>query len=239
MRIHSAFDDIYSAAMPDKDETSPFGVHVERFPLKGNNYRMFATMPNGEPRAHQMEYSVHPETKSLKFQETRHDSRSPEKDRGMAQWTMHDYAHMYHPDYHEHDPRYDEPRKEVPKGPTKFYHGTTVANVTHILPANQHGGQVVFPDVTDKDYAYASTKPEDAWDYAEKAWNNDDEGRRPRVYEVRPMGGMKHVEEDPQHDAQGNHRFNNLNDFRSKKGWKVVREVAMPESMGDPEEWDR
>jgi hypothetical protein len=200
---------------------------------------MFATMPNGEARAHMMNYSVHPETKSMKFQDTIHSRHSPESDRGLAEQTLRDYVHQYHPGYHRHDPKYDEPRKSVPSGPSKFYHGTTVPGVTHILPADQHHDHVVFPGVTDTSYSYASTKPEDAWDYAEKAWNADNEGRRPRVYEVRPMGGMKHVEEDPQHDEQGKHRFNNQNDFRSKKGWKVVREVPMPEHMGDPEEWDR
>lgn len=242
-RISSALDDIFIQSAgegPDKDETSPSGVHVERFPLEGNNYRMFATMPEGEARGHMMEYSVHPKTKSLKFQKTHHSQNSTKSDQSMAHETMRGFAHDFHPGFHTHNPKYDDEHSPVPTGPNKFYHGTTVSHVTHILPADQHKQQITFPSDTDTSYAYASTKPDDAWDYAKKSWENDDEvNRRPRVYEVRPVGGNRHVEEDPQYDENGKHRFNLSNDFRSKKGWKVVREVPMPEYMGDPEDWEQ
>lgn len=97
---------------------------------------------------------------------------------------------------------------------------------------------MTFPSDTDKNYAYATTNPDDAWDYADKAWNSTDSGR-PRVYEVKPIGGMRHVEEDPRARSDGSPRFNNANDYRSRKGWQVVRELPMPEHRGDPEEWDR
>lgn len=115
-----------------------------------------------------------------------------------------------------------------------YYHGTTVPDVTHILPADQHGGHVTFPHDTSPSHAYATTNEDDAWDYAEKAFHAADRGH-PRVYRVEPMG---HVEKDPEEDEHGNWRNGvNRGDVRSPHGFKVLHEVPMPEHLGTPEDW--
>lgn len=115
-----------------------------------------------------------------------------------------------------------------------YYHGTTVPDVTHILPADQHGKHVTFPHDTSRAHAYATTSEDDAWDYAEKAYHAADRGH-PRVYRVEPMG---HVEKDPTEDERGNWRCGvNSGDVRSPHGFKVLHEMPMPESMGTPEDW--
>lgn len=125
------------------------------------------------------------------------------------------------------------PSRRVAEGPA-YYHGTTVPDVTHILPAEQHGGHVTFPHDTSRAHAYATTNEDDAWDYAEKAFHAADRGH-PRVYRVEPMG---HVEKDPDEDEHGNWRSGvNDGDVRSPHGFKVLHEMPMPEHMGTPEDW--
>lgn len=104
-----------------------------------------------------------------------------------------------------------------------------------VLPAAQHGGHVTFNHDTDPNHAYA-TGEDSAWDYAEKAhaWtvNRMDRGPFPvpRVYQVEPVH-PESVEEDPQG------RGNNDDDVRSPHGFRVLREVPMPEHMGEPDDW--
>jgi hypothetical protein len=218
---------------PLHEETSPFGYHIKHYDIGERNHRVFVTDPGGKPDAHRIDYKITPQNR-IKF----YNYHGPEEN-GMAHQTAKDYVRaVWHPELEEHGPEHD-PHAGPPKEDQKFYHGTTVPNVKKILPANAHKGHVVFPGDTSLEHAYATTKHDDAWDYAEKAWSGDPHQRRPRVYEVKPIGGLKHVEEDPRFTESGRTRSNNANDYRSKKGWHVVREVPMPEHMGDPEDWDR
>ena len=218
---------------PLHEETSPFGYHVKHYDIGERNHRVFVTEPGGKPDEHRIDYKITPENR-VKF----HEYSGPQE-HGMAHQTAKDYIRaVWHPGLEEHGPEHD-PHAGPPKTEEKFYHGTTVPNVKKILPANVHKGHVVFPGDTSTEHAYATTKHDDAWNYAEKAWSGDPHQRRPRVYEVKPIGGLKHVEEDPRFTETGRSRSNNANDYRSKKGWHVVREVPMPEHMGDPEDWDR
>jgi hypothetical protein len=124
--------------------------------------------------------------------------------------------------------------------PDTYFHGTSVPNVTHILPATHHDEGVIYGE-TDPHYAYATHKLADAWDYAADAHAHADyhgkgDGRRPRVYEVRPMhGDRSHVEVDPNYDPVHNYRRDvNPGDRRSKVGWEVVREVKkLPKFLHD------
>lgn len=116
---------------------------------------------------------------------------------------------------------------------TRYYHGTTVPHLRFVRPAGPCG-RVTFPSDTDRRYAYATTSVEDAWFYAEKAWGARSTGI-PRVYEVEPTGP---VEDDPTEDERGYPRSNFASDVRSREGWAVKREIPMPESMGDPEDWE-
>lgn len=123
----------------------------------------------------------------------------------------------------------------------QFFHGTAgdptiggLAKDPVISPANQRSwGTVTFPSDTDPDYAYATTDESSAWAYAEKAWGTRAAGI-PRVFQVDPLG--EH-EEDPAYDQRGASRSNYQGDRRSKAGWRVVREIPMPEHMGKPEDW--
>lgn len=118
-------------------------------------------------------------------------------------------------------------------GPQFLFHGTVAplkeGDVVH--PAGS--GRATFPHETDRRYAYATQKPGDAWDYAEKAWSAGDSGI-PHVYRVEPLG---RVSKDPLVDKAGRSRGNFMGDRRSKHGFRVVGEEPMPEHMGDPEDW--
>lgn len=212
--------------------------------LGDGNHRILAQEPNhpdypelGQGRHHRIDYKI---VHGNVLKPTGYNSRA-ENNPGIRA-ALHSFMHETHPKHEEYDPQHHDPRPaEVPKTktPPKYYHGTVHENLTHVHPATKHGGPVSFASDTDKDYAYASTSHDDAWNYAQKVWAGDDHGRRPRVYEVKPIGGHKHVEVDPQFDDHGRSRGNYAQDFRSKRGWKVVREMPMPDHMGDPEEWDR
>lgn len=115
----------------------------------------------------------------------------------------------------------------------KFYHGTTREGLSTVTPADHHGEKVMFPHDTDHGHAYASSNEDDAWGYAEKAWNASSTGV-PRVYEVKPTGTH---EKDPATDHMGRSRGNFEGDVRSKDGFRVVREMPMPEHMGPQEDW--
>lgn len=117
--------------------------------------------------------------------------------------------------------------------PKQFFHGTVRAGLRSIQPAEQHGKGVVFPHDTDTGHAYAASSEADAWNYAEKAWHASGTGI-PRVYEVEPKGAY---EPDPQTDAAGRMRGNLAGDVRSKAGFKVKRQLPMPEDMGEPKDW--
>lgn len=115
----------------------------------------------------------------------------------------------------------------------KFFHGTTQSGLKKIAPANEHRRPVVFASDTDKRFAYATGDESNAWVYAEKAWHAGNTGV-PRVYEVAPLGD---VEKDPPIDEHGRSRSVYDTDVRSHKGFRVLREVKMPEDMGVPDDW--
>ncbi len=122
---------------------------------------------------------------------------------------------------------------EWPGDDTDYYHGTVEEDLDDVQPASQHGGRVTFRSDTDPDYAYVTTKPGDAWSYAEKAWHSSSNGV-PRVYRVRATGP---VEPDEFYQASGRPRSIYEHDMRSRHPFEVQEELPMPESMGDPEEW--
>lgn len=119
--------------------------------------------------------------------------------------------------------------------PEQFFHGTTAELYPgdRIEPTSVTGEYPTFPNMSDSRYAYATRSESDAWHYAELAWHESGAGI-PHVYEVRPAG--RHSK-DPSRDRQGHSRDNFENDRRSKEGWDYVREVPMPEHMGEPEDW--
>lgn len=113
-----------------------------------------------------------------------------------------------------------------------LYHGTVVPNVTHILPASQHGGRISYPDVTSVHHAYATPNLDDAWEYATEAhdWDHPKPGR-PRVYAVHGIGGDHHIEDDPTHDEEGHDRGIRYDDKRSPVGFKVLHEMPVPDRI--------
>jgi hypothetical protein len=125
--------------------------------------------------------------------------------------------------------------------PEQFFHGTTRPNLTEITPADRHPTWMkpVFENETDRGHAYATTDESNAWHYAQLAHNTAVHRSRggpfpvPRVYQVEPMG--EH-ETDPEYDGD-RHRGNFSTDRRSRHGWRVVREMPMPEHMGEPDDW--
>jgi GNAT superfamily N-acetyltransferase len=209
----------------------------EHFQPGSMSHRMFGG-PSEDPRRHMVEYDVRPEQK-IKFGAP--DSfggfgRVERKGGPEVVQRMREAIFAQHPGHTEWTPQ-DEPQTRAPRKPRVYYHGTTVPDVTHVLPANEHGQGVVFPHVTDPDYAYATSDHGDAWNYAEKAWSASAHGR-PRVYQVKPIGGTRHVETDPHDDQYGQSRGNYENDYRSPHGWQVVKEMPFPKHMGDPKDWE-
>jgi GNAT superfamily N-acetyltransferase len=226
---------------PDDHPVFNHTWNVKSYHLEGGHHRLVGQEPRTDGGAiHMLQYQLTPQ-KTIKLDEGDLDrirSRAPH-----AEHVMKGFPAALHPDHEIHDPRFHDPHAGLPEQqkdvPPKYYHGTCIPGVTHVLPANRHGGPVVFASDTSRDHAYATTNHDDAWSYAEKAWSADDHGRRPRVYEVKPIGGHRHVEVDPRTNPDGTFRSNYANDYRSRKGWRVVREMPMPEHMGDPEDWDR
>lgn len=196
----------------------------------GRHYRMFADPPGGG-RSHMVNYHV-TDVPSIKPE---YGSRTTPDLHPIMERAL----QSQHPGVPMHGPEHDAPAEPEKPKRRVYYHGTTVGGVTHILPADHHGGGVVWPHDTDSSYAYASESLDHAWGYAEKAFDNASRpGGHPRVYQVRPIGGHQHVEEDPTWDhARGKSRNNNSTDRRSKRGWEVVREMKMPGHMGKPEDW--
>jgi hypothetical protein len=201
---------------------------------KGKSFRL-AGKPPGDGAPAFLEYRK-PQEGKIDFQSNGfnldyvHRKHGPEVAGRMRQEALdHHNATEYNPDADTAPPEKAKPRI--------YYHGTTVPDVTHILPANRHSGGVMFPHVTSAEHAYATRSKSAAWDYAEKAWNVT--GGQPRVYQVRPMhGDHSHVEQDPSHDEYGQSRGNNEADHRSRVGWEVVRELKTPkhyEGFGDDE----
>lgn len=125
---------------------------------------------------------------------------------------------------------------------SEFFHGTVrplkVGDVISPASSRPDWHQVSFPSETNRDYAYATAKEDDAWHYAEMAHNSQFRpGMKihPRVYRVRPLGPH---EKDPTYDHErGYSRGNFEGDVRSKHGFEVVGEQPMPEHMGEPEDW--
>lgn len=115
----------------------------------------------------------------------------------------------------------------------RYFHGTVARNLVGktITPARNRGGQVLYQGETDPDYAYATTSEAHGWDWAEKAYFCADKGI-PRVYEVEPVD-MGSVEKDPEFYANGSSRGNFEDDVRSTRGFRVIREVPMPENLVD------
>jgi GNAT superfamily N-acetyltransferase/predicted SprT family Zn-dependent metalloprotease len=139
---------------------------------------------------------------------------------------------------HPSAPDHEEP-EEDPTARATFYHGTVhpFRPGSVVRPAAEHGRGVTFASDTDPGHAYATADRDDAWTYAEKAhgWYNTrrrpgQPTRIPRVYEVEPVR-RDSVGLDPQG------RGNNPGDVRSPHGFRVLREVPMPEHMGKPADW--
>lgn len=204
-------------------KTAASDWNFEHFNTEGPHWRAFGG-PLETPRQHALEYKVTPEGR-VNFGGTLNDfyekKSGPEAHARMRQNAL-EYHHTT-----EHDPA-AEPPPEAPKPKRRvYYHGTTMPNVTHILPANHHGGGVIFKNETDKDFAYATPDLGHAWDYAQKA--SDFTGGRPRVYQVRPLRGHQDVEPDPTWDPVRNRsRGNNETDMRSRHGFEVLREMKAP-----------
>lgn len=194
--------------------------------------------PAHDPKRHTIRYTV-PEPGKLdfrsrgwnEFDDVRELHGDDDADRMRGAILQHHNATEHDPDvepFREPEP----PRPSTSKAPPKvYYHGTHVPGVTHILPADHHGKPVLY-DETDSRYAYATPNLSDAWDYAtDAAAHAKDTGHphtRPRVYAVTPIGGHRHVEVDPEYDEHGGWRGNNPDDKRSKKGFKVVKEMKAP-----------
>lgn len=110
-----------------------------------------------------------------------------------------------------------------------YFHGTNqdFAPGDHILPAAEHGGEVSWPNMTDRNHAYATEDEGDAWNWAHKGWEMRGGGpeNRPRVYRVRPAHP---VEQDPQRDEHGYSRDVSESDKRSPHGFQVVEEMERP-----------
>jgi hypothetical protein len=118
--------------------------------------------------------------------------------------------------------------------PQQFFHGTTQAGLKHVKPAVKHGGAVVHPE-TDKSFAYATNDEATAWAYADDAYHRaDGNSGPPRVYSVVPQGAH---EKDPSHDDAGRSRGNFEGDIRSQKGFRVLKELEMPDDMGMRKDW--
>lgn len=100
-----------------------------------------------------------------------------------------------------------------------YYHGTTVPDLNRVMPSNDHGKDILYPHMADPGYAYATTDPREAWNYAKTRYHNSTTGV-PHVYEVRPRG---EVEPDPHFPGDLSHR--------SRAGWDVAGELPMPDHM--------
>lgn len=141
---------------------------------------------------------------------------------------------------HPSAPDHEEP-EEDPTTRATFFHGTVhpFRPGSVVRPAAEHGRGVTFASDTDPGHAYATAGPAAAWTYAEKAHGWYHARRRPgqptripRVYEVEPVR-RDSVGLDPQG------RGNNAGDVRSPHGFRVLREMPMPERMGKPADWRR
>lgn len=117
-----------------------------------------------------------------------------------------------------------------------LFHGTTVAGLVGktLLPAARSGRKPLYIAETDPEYAYA-TSEDHVWHYAEAAWRCADNGI-PRAYEVEPLD-PRDVEEDPMYADNGECRSVFADDRRSRSGFRVVRELPMPDDMGPADEW--
>lgn len=230
--------------LPDEDQMKLFGRRAtaaddwsfEHRQMSPTSWRTFGGP--GEDRRHMLDYTV-PEPGRVVFPhdgfETKLDSIRRRKGDEVAD-------HLQRGILEHHQATGTDSKSWEDARPKKterrvYYHGTTVPNVTHILPATAHGGGLVFPQETSPEHAYATTDLGTAWTYAQKA-SDVRGGMRPRVYQVRPIGGHQHVEDDPHFDAAGTNRGNYAGDKRSKRGFEVVRELQMPRDVGHPDNWD-
>lgn len=128
----------------------------------------------------------------------------------------------------------ETPEKDPTKGRV-FYHGTTTdQDLKEILPASQHGRGSIHPGSVDPDYAYATPHLDNAWQWADKAWDN--RGGHRRVFKVRRKGP---VELDPRDNDSGGSRNNYEGDVRSRHGFDVIGEMPMPEHWRHLEDQDR
>lgn len=187
-----------------------------------NGHSWFATgkPPGAEHSTNMLRYEKTPEGK-LDFSDTSNDFEHERDPKGAAFLKQHTLE------------LHNATEHVVPKPPPKqqkriYYHGTTVKGVTHILPAKHIGREGLYPE-TDPNYAYATTNLEDAWFHAGNAAS---EGQRPRVYQVRPIGGHKNVERDPDYHDDGSYRAGVMSgDHRSPHGFEVVREMKAPRDV--------
>jgi guanyl-specific ribonuclease Sa len=133
-----------------------------------------------------------------------------------------------------------------------MYHGAVRPGLKEITPVAARGSRAQATyDNHPPDQAYATADKDTAWKYAENAWSGDEYARRPRVYQVIPMGPIEH---DPDPTAFGNRPGHlppdknglyregtepNANDYQSKSGFRVLRQEQFPKDWGSPEDWDR
>lgn len=194
----------------------PSGWDFEHYHRGDEYWHLMGHGPNQDRMS--LEYTKHPHDK-IEFNEVYdkgNRQENPQHAELLRQHTL---------DFHnatEYEPPPPKQKKRI------YYHGTNVKNVTHILPAAHLGKEGLYPE-TDPNYAYATTNLEDAWDHAGNAAS---EGTRPRVYQVRPIGGHKHVEKDPNYYPDGSYRGGVMSgDHRSPNGFEVVREMKAPKSV--------
>lgn len=114
-----------------------------------------------------------------------------------------------------------------PGAKVRYFHGTTAEGLDEIHPNHSMSGNF-GPATHAPGYAYATPHKDIAWTYATKI--ADEQGGKPRVYEVKPTGP---VEEDPHFTPSGHNRGNYLGDMRSKHHFEVVKEHRPSKAVHD------
>jgi hypothetical protein len=205
----------------------PSGWDFEHVHRDSGTWGVIGRPPHGDTLSMDYEKTPHGQ---IEFNKADHDYNKKTSPAGNALLRQHTL------DFHNATEHVPEPAKTQRR---VYYHGTSVSGVSHILPASQRGGEVHY-DETDPRYAYATTSLEDAWHHA---GNVSTPQARPRVYQVRPIGGHQHVEKDPDHYEDGSYRDGVMEgDHRSAKGFQVVREMKAPhhirKAYPEYESWD-
>jgi hypothetical protein len=152
---------------------------------------------------------LHPRTdEALRAHLEEHHRLLPEELDEGGHWDLH---------HDEHSGGWEDPdhRHE------QFYHGTSLGfpddeePPERVVPQRENR---FYPGMHTGEHAYATTSPDSAWAYAERAWNwrHSDQ---PRVLRVRPTGPF---EKDPEESGHG---------VRSVHPWEVTGEEEIPEDF--------